>query len=212
MNASQGNGGGCTLAVASEDACCGAQWNTARHARVDLEDLLRDLCGSAVGNLPQGVCAQGRAGAGHARGGDCRESPASPRMRTTRDPGIERFDMPCFRPLPFAVHSECGCSDDKGVDKPRKPASQAGCQRVIRKSPHGAWLSRCALELRARVWVCSRKSRAGAQPAGSDHTANSLPLGSAKWNRRPPGKSNTGLRMVPPAACTFARVSSMRSL
>lgn len=38
------------------------------------------------------------------------------------------------------------------------------------------------------------------QESGSDHTANSLPLGSVKWNRRPPGKEKIGLTTSPPAA------------
>jgi hypothetical protein len=34
----------------------------------------------------------------------------------------------------------------------------------------------------------------------SDHTAISLPLGSAKWNRRPPGNEKIFLTIFPPAA------------
>jgi hypothetical protein len=38
----------------------------------------------------------------------------------------------------------------------------------------------------------------------SDQTANSLPLGSAKWNLRPPGNENVSLTRVPPAALIFS--------
>lgn len=183
--------------------------NTARLARVDVESS-RSATAESPGNLRQSVCAQGPAGLA------CRAVTAMglPRRRGC-EPGIRASNdltHPVSGPLPFAVHKGCGCSDDKGVDKPREAAPQGTFQRVIKKSPHGAEWSRCALDLRTRVCVCTREARAGAQPAGSDHTANSLPLGSVKWKRRPPGKSNTGLRSVPPAACTFARVSSMRSL
>src|SRR5215471_17273934 len=37
----------------------------------------------------------------------------------------------------------------------------------------------------------------------SDHTASSLPFGSAKWNRRPPGNEKIFLTIFPPAASIF---------
>ena len=45
----------------------------------------------------------------------------------------------------------------------------------------------------------------------SVHTASSLPLGSKKWNRRPPGKPNGSLESVPPASRTAARLASRSS-
>nr|WP_276596396.1 hypothetical protein [Sorangium aterium] len=42
----------------------------------------------------------------------------------------------------------------------------------------------------------------------SDHAAISLPLGSLKWNRRPPGNEKMSRVSLPPAAVTFRRVSS----
>src|SRR2546422_4595925 len=39
-------------------------------------------------------------------------------------------------------------------------------------------------------------------PYRSVHTASSLPLGSVKWNRRPPGKENAGFTIFPPASLT----------
>jgi len=42
----------------------------------------------------------------------------------------------------------------------------------------------------------------------SDQTASSLPLGSAKWNRRPPGKLKISLTIVPPLPRTVSRVCS----
>ena len=47
-------------------------------------------------------------------------------------------------------------------------------------------------------------------PYRSVHTASSLPLGSVKWNRRPPGKENVGFTIFPPACLTFASTSSSR--
>ena len=47
-------------------------------------------------------------------------------------------------------------------------------------------------------------------PYRSVHTASSLPLGSVKWNRRPPGKENGGFTIFPPASLTFASTSSSR--
>ena len=47
-------------------------------------------------------------------------------------------------------------------------------------------------------------------PYRSVHTASSLPLGSVKWNRRPPGKENVGFTIFPPASLTFASTSSSR--
>src|SRR5438876_6657464 len=47
-------------------------------------------------------------------------------------------------------------------------------------------------------------------PYRSVHTASSLPLGSVKWNRRPPGKENGGFTIFPPACLTFASTSSSR--
>lgn len=37
----------------------------------------------------------------------------------------------------------------------------------------------------------------------SDHTASSLPTGSAKWNLRPPGKLNVSRVIRPPARATL---------
>lgn len=62
------------------------------------------------------------------------------------------------------------------------------------------------------VVVGNRRQVAVHAPQASDQTANSLPLGSVKWKRRPPGNSNTGLTTLPPAASTFAWVSSSRAL
>lgn len=39
-------------------------------------------------------------------------------------------------------------------------------------------------------------------PHDSDQTANSVPLGSMKWKRRPPGKEKGGFVIVPPASST----------
>ena len=48
--------------------------------------------------------------------------------------------------------------------------------------------------------------------AGSDHTANSLPLGSAKWNLRPPGNEKTSFTIRPPEDFTVARVAARSAL
>src|SRR5690606_9612713 len=48
--------------------------------------------------------------------------------------------------------------------------------------------------------------------SASVHTASSLPPGSRKWKRRPPGKANTGFTISPPAASTLANVASSASL
>jgi competence protein ComEC len=52
-----------------------------------------------------------------------------------------------------------------------------------------------------------------AQPMGqvSLHTASSLPDGSMKWNRRPPGKLKIGLAIVPPALLTESNAPSRSS-
>ena len=44
-----------------------------------------------------------------------------------------------------------------------------------------------------------------------DHTVSSLPLGSQKWKRRPPGKSYAGVAIDPPAEVTAASVASRSS-
>mmetsp|Transcript_11231 Transcript_11231/g.17355 ORF Transcript_11231/g.17355 Transcript_11231/m.17355 type:complete len:88 (+) Transcript_11231:345-608(+) len=41
----------------------------------------------------------------------------------------------------------------------------------------------------------------------SDHTANSFPDGSRKWNLFPPGNENISLLIVPPAFLTISRHS-----
>ena len=46
------------------------------------------------------------------------------------------------------------------------------------------------------------------RPVYSDQTASSLPLGSLKWNRRPPGNEKVGFTMAPPAAFTLDSISS----
>jgi hypothetical protein len=56
-----------------------------------------------------------------------------------------------------------------------------------------------------------RSDSGNGQEAGShlsDHTASSFPLGSAKWNRRPPGNEKISFTIAPPAAATFACMSS----
>ena len=53
-------------------------------------------------------------------------------------------------------------------------------------------------------------ARFSSSPYRSVHTASSLPLGSVKWNRRPPGKENGGFTIFPPASLTFASTSSSR--
>ena len=42
----------------------------------------------------------------------------------------------------------------------------------------------------------------------SDHTANSFPLRSRKWNRRPPGNAKGSTVTLPPASLTLHRLSS----
>jgi hypothetical protein len=42
----------------------------------------------------------------------------------------------------------------------------------------------------------------------SDHTAKSFPLGSRKWNRRPPGNAKGSTVIFPPASLTLRRLSS----
>lgn len=56
-----------------------------------------------------------------------------------------------------------------------------------------------------------KQRRQMARVGYSDHTAISLPAGSAKWKRRPPGNAKIGLTTVPPAFSTASRVAS-RSL
>ena len=48
-------------------------------------------------------------------------------------------------------------------------------------------------------------------PYVSLHTASSLPPGSMKWKRRPPGKAKIGLAMVPPALITESNAASRSS-
>jgi competence protein ComEC len=48
-------------------------------------------------------------------------------------------------------------------------------------------------------------------PYVSLHTASSLPPGSIKWKRRPPGKAKMGLAMVPPALLTESNAASRSS-
>ncbi|HEY6048586.1 MAG TPA: ComEC/Rec2 family competence protein [Sphingomicrobium sp.] len=48
-------------------------------------------------------------------------------------------------------------------------------------------------------------------PQSSLHTASSLPDGSMKWNRRPPGKAKIGLAMTPPALVTASNAASRSS-
>ena len=45
----------------------------------------------------------------------------------------------------------------------------------------------------------------------SPQTASSLPAGSRKWNRLPPGKEKIGLTILPPADSTAASVASRSS-
>ena len=45
----------------------------------------------------------------------------------------------------------------------------------------------------------------------SPQTASSLPAGSRKWNRLPPGKEKIGLTILPPADSTSASVASRSS-
>jgi ComEC/Rec2-related protein len=45
----------------------------------------------------------------------------------------------------------------------------------------------------------------------ASHTASSLPDGSMKWNRRPPGNANIGLAMTPPALLTASKAMSRSS-
>jgi hypothetical protein len=67
---------------------------------------------------------------------------------------------------------------------------------------------------RSHLAVLERETDAprhvGRQPASSAsaHTASSLPAGSLKWKRRPPGKEKIGLTILPPAFSTASRVSS----
>jgi|SRR5690625_2375860 len=49
-------------------------------------------------------------------------------------------------------------------------------------------------------------------PSRSVQTASSLPEGSAKWKRRPPGKTKVGRVMVPPAWRTAVSVASRLAL
>ena len=64
----------------------------------------------------------------------------------------------------------------------------------------------CLHRLPRRSQVCQTCANWGTSM--SDHTAYSLPLGSLKWNRRPPGNGNTGFIIKPPASWIFASVSS----
>ena len=84
--------------------------------------------------------------------------------------------------VPDPGHLEIGCFTLNGSNKVRRFAAS----RCPRRTPGYA--------------------------TASDQTANSLPLGSMKWKRRPPGKLNIGLMTLPPALVTLASVASRFSL
>jgi hypothetical protein len=55
-----------------------------------------------------------------------------------------------------------------------------------------------------------RRSRTRSVPLQSvaDHTANSFPLGSLKWKRRPPGNGNVSFTILPPSAFTRSSIEA----
>ena len=74
-----------------------------------------------------------------------------------------------------------------------------------------------AIYLGARPRIDSVADRVGAHPWSevqrydSLHTANSLPDGSMKWKRRPPGKAKIGFAITPPALLTESNAASRSS-
>ena len=65
---------------------------------------------------------------------------------------------------------------------------------------------------RAAKRACSRAEYDPSTASGLIQTASSLPAGSVKWNRRPPGNSNGSSSIVAPAARTASSVASRSSL
>jgi competence protein ComEC len=114
-----------------------------------------------------------------------------------------------------AVTSACS-SADIVVSDHRLPR---GCR------PRWLKLDRPALErtggiaiyLGDRPWVDTVADRVGHHPWSETgnhvalHTASSLPAGSMKWKRRPPGKLKIGLAIVPPALLTASNAASRSS-
>ena len=88
--------------------------------------------------------------------------------------------------------------------------------------PHWLKLDRAALartggiaiHFGSKPWVDTVADRVGAHPwaetarYASAHTASSLPDGSMKWKRRPPGKLKMGFAMTPPALDTASNAAS----
>jgi competence protein ComEC len=76
-----------------------------------------------------------------------------------------------------------------------------------------------ALYLKDEPYISSVSARLGEHPwrqappsfppaSSVLHTASSLPPGSMKWKRRPPGKENIGRAMIPPASQTCSSAAS----
>jgi competence protein ComEC len=74
-----------------------------------------------------------------------------------------------------------------------------------------------AIYLGSKPWVDSVADRVGGHPwatfapQASVHTASSLPDGSMKWKRRPPGKEKIGRAITPPAPDTASNAASRSS-
>jgi len=90
-------------------------------------------------------------------------------------------------------------------DRSRCPAASLDVARP--QDDGGAALGQLAAHLEADAAIPSGDE----SDYASVHTANSLPLGSVKWKRRPPGNSYAGRTMRPPSDRIFASTSSRRA-
>src|SRR5690606_26133606 len=90
-------------------------------------------------------------------------------------------------------------SDEEGGDGRE---AETRCRRHARRKVAAA-----AFPVHPRRGSCRRLL----DQARSDQTASSLPAGSRKWKRRPPGKGKMGTVISPPAASTRASVASRSS-
>ncbi|VXB49415.1 hypothetical protein LUTEI9C_30096 [Luteimonas sp. 9C] len=74
-------------------------------------------------------------------------SPAATR-RTDPDRADAALDGVVPKRCGRVVHTACGWSDDKGVDKPREPASRAARDTLVNSSPHASGVAHAGLDPR----------------------------------------------------------------
>ncbi|MDB5426727.1 MAG: hypothetical protein JWR43_702 [Phenylobacterium sp.] len=130
----------------------------------------------------------------HGSGFSCTTTRASRTGRTALPTGSGRISAGGGARSASSVLRSAACV---AVATTAKPTASQAQLRI--DPPHATQPSRVAENQQPRI-------ASGSYP--SQNTPSSFPLGSRKWNRRPPGKLKMGRVMVPPAARTLASMAS----